>query len=89
MRNRAVVYSKAFNKQEISTSQRRKISEISNTLASYDLIDILTKIGIQCLSPENASHSTRLEALMYAAALNRNQGDKPKITKIFPCIVTC
>ena len=81
VRNRILDYSKAFDRKDVLASQNKKISEIAEALANYDLIDILTKIGSLYLAPENASHSVRLDSLMYAAALNRYQADKPRITK--------
>jgi hypothetical protein len=75
-----VDYRKLFDKKETLATQNSIISEIVKIFADYDVTDILTKIGNLYLSPENASHSIRLDALLFATVQNKYQADKPKIT---------
>lgn len=62
--------------------QESNLNALAVELRTYDLADLLSKIGALSCMPENASHATRLEALAAAAITNPYEPNKPKISKL-------
>lgn len=69
---------KSYAREKI---QKSNLDALVRELSSYDLIDILSKIGALSLMPENASHLIRLEASAAAVITNPYDSNKPKVSK--------
>lgn len=57
------------------------LSPIIEVIQSYNLIDLLAKVGALQLYPENANHSIRLEAFSHAINCIKYEPNRPIITR--------
>jgi hypothetical protein len=57
------------------------LSEIGEIIKPYDPIDMLAKVAVLQLYPENASQAIRLEALTHAINCIQYQSGKPKVSR--------
>lgn len=69
-----------YEKLRKENIRQSNLNALGEDLRSYNLLDILSKIGALSLIPENGSHLTRLEALAAAAITITDDSKKPKAT---------